>query len=149
MPAIITRAVVPLLLLGAGITSLVYGVRFHTVPVTMPAPEAKEAERKACVPSGMPSFAGSRSSLGAAFSHGPGAPEANPAGTAGGSPNALLPWARPPEFSVPTEKQKKPVRSDQSEPTLVRDVTIGGVVLLESGELQRTYSGKAPSLCPT
>ena len=83
--------------------------------------EEKEIEEKIPVPFGMPPFAG---------------PEAPP-------------WAQPPGFTLRTDKHKVLVPYDQSEPTLIRDVTVGGVVLLDSGDLKRTYSGKAPSLCPT
>ncbi|MHC5034353.1 MAG: hypothetical protein ACYTFZ_04900 [Planctomycetota bacterium] len=41
------------------------------------------------------------------------------------------------------------VETSESEPRLIREVTVGGVTRLETGELQRTYSGEAPSLCPT
>lgn len=36
----------------------------------------------------------------------------------------------------------------EGEPKLVRDVTVGGLVLSD-GVLRRTYMGKPPSLCPT
>ena len=36
-----------------------------------------------------------------------------------------------------------------SEWAVVRDVTVGGVILLPDGHLKRTYSGKPPALCPT
>lgn len=37
----------------------------------------------------------------------------------------------------------------ESEPTLTREVTVGGVARLDSGELKRTYTGKGPALCPS
>ena len=36
-----------------------------------------------------------------------------------------------------------------SERSIVRDVTVGGVALLPNGHLKRTYSGKPPALCPS
>jgi hypothetical protein len=36
-----------------------------------------------------------------------------------------------------------------SEWAIVRDVTVGGLMLLPNGHLKRTYSGKPPALCPT
>ena len=36
-----------------------------------------------------------------------------------------------------------------SEQSIVRDVTVGGVERLPNGHLKRTYSGKPPTLCPT
>jgi hypothetical protein len=44
---------------------------------------------------------------------------------------------------------KELVASAESEPSLVREVTVGGVVRTPSGEIKRTYSGQAPALCPT
>ena len=36
-----------------------------------------------------------------------------------------------------------------NESAITRDVTVGGLVLLDSGEIVRTYSGKPPEACPT
>lgn len=36
-----------------------------------------------------------------------------------------------------------------SEPALIKEVSIGGVVLDTSGKLRQTYTGKAPQACPT
>ncbi|NIP23538.1 MAG: hypothetical protein GWN67_05335 [Phycisphaerae bacterium] len=38
---------------------------------------------------------------------------------------------------------------DLREPAVIRDVTVGGLVRLDSGAIKRTYSGKPPSACPT
>ncbi len=38
---------------------------------------------------------------------------------------------------------------DLREPAIIRDVTVGGLVRLDSGAIKRTYSGKPPSACPT
>ena len=35
------------------------------------------------------------------------------------------------------------------EPAFTRDVTVGGIIRLATGELRRTYAGEAPSQCPT
>ena len=37
----------------------------------------------------------------------------------------------------------------ESEPALMREVTVGGVARLPTGEIKRTCSGKAPPQCPT
>jgi hypothetical protein len=37
----------------------------------------------------------------------------------------------------------------QTEPRLIKEVTVGGVTLTEDGTIRRTYSGDMPSLCPT
>ncbi|MHC4592951.1 MAG: hypothetical protein ACYS8L_09695 [Planctomycetota bacterium] len=52
-----------------------------------------------------------------------------------------------PEFAGPPVTEI--VETSESEPGLIREVTVGGVTRLETGEIQRTYSGDAPSLCPT
>ena len=59
-------------------------------------------------------------------------------------PNAA--FAPPP--IVGKRKEKVLVTRDESEATLIEEVTIGGVSIL-AGMLQRTYSGDRPSLCPT
>jgi len=53
-------------------------------------------------------------------------------------------------------KQAKPPAAeaaraiDESEPALIREVTVGGLRRSLSGELERTYGeGETPSLCPT
>jgi hypothetical protein len=39
---------------------------------------------------------------------------------------------------------------DESEPALIREVTVGGLRRRASGELERTYGeGEEPALCPT
>lgn len=37
----------------------------------------------------------------------------------------------------------------ETEPQLIREVTVGGVTLADGGQIKRTYSGDTPSLCPT
>ena len=58
------------------------------------------------------------------------------------------PWAPPPPM-LQKVKQIVLISKDEPEPRLVFEVTIGGLALLETGELQRTYRGAPPSLCPT
>lgn len=36
-----------------------------------------------------------------------------------------------------------------SEPEIISDTTVGGVSRVGSGQIKRTYTGKAPSTCPT
>ena len=57
----------------------------------------------------------------------------------------------PPELgSAPfLEKPAQIVSEAFREARLVRETTVGGVTRLASGELRRTYTGDAPSLCPT
>ncbi len=68
-----------------------------------------------------------------------------PAALSAGRPPGL-PWGLP---APPPSQTAQLVPIRESEAELVRDVTFGGVIRLESGELKRTYSGEAPSLCPT
>ena len=76
-------------------------------------------------------------------------------GPAAGSGN---PFESPPGAAglpnIPGVRLKK-IKEDyveltfDSEWAIVRDVTVGGVLLLPDGHLKRTYSGKPPALCPT
>jgi hypothetical protein len=43
----------------------------------------------------------------------------------------------------------EPLNLDLREPAIIFDVTVGGLVRLDSGAIKRTYSGKPPSACPT
>lgn len=38
---------------------------------------------------------------------------------------------------------------EEPERAVVRDITVGGIARLANGQLQRTYSGKTPALCPS
>jgi hypothetical protein len=123
MSKLIQRAIVPSLLLTAGIASLVYGSLFHAATVV----EEQEVEESVPLPSpfGPPGAAGA------------------PFGETG------MPPFLPPERLVAKVKRKIVSEKVTAEAVLVREVTFGGVVRLANGELKRTYSGKAPSLCPT
>ncbi len=37
----------------------------------------------------------------------------------------------------------------ESEPVLIKEITVGGLALASDGRIKRTYSGDMPSLCPT
>ena len=116
MPAIVRRAILPVLLLCGGAASLIYGVAWHSAPVVT----EREVETTIEVP----------------------LPPARPFGESS-------PFGIQPAFGKKTVKRTESVTIDQSEPSLTREVTVGGVALLGSGEIKRTYSGKGPSLCPT
>jgi hypothetical protein len=120
MRAFIWRALLPLLALAGGIGCLVYGIGFHTASVA----EEQEVE----IPPPPPMF----TDPGRLFDSAPGGP--------------AFPGLPP----FPSEvKEKVIVAADEPEPRLIREVSVGGVTLLASGELRRTYSGESPSLCPT
>jgi hypothetical protein len=53
--------------------------------------------------------------------------------------------AAPPSEAAPA----RPAAVMESEPALVKEVSVGGVMLAGSGDIQRTYSGQPPSQCPT
>ena len=37
----------------------------------------------------------------------------------------------------------------KSEPALIKDASVGGLVRDESGKIKQTYTGEAPKACPT
>ena len=125
MWTIIRRAIVPMLLIVGGVASVIHGARHHSEPVL------EEQEREIRI--GPPPEA-----------FDPGLPPGVPG--VGGFPPGV---PRPPLPFPTTVIEKILVATDTSEPRLIREVTFGGVVLLASGQLKRTYSGKPPSLCPT
>ncbi len=55
--------------------------------------------------------------------------------------------SRPPVIAPPAGKELVSLR--ESEPHLIREITVGGVTRLDSGEIKRTYTGKPPTACPT
>ena len=133
------RAVVPLVLLLSAIASVIYGARYHYQPVAeeqeievtidpMPFPEGPDDGSMAFPPMGPDDET---------------MPLDDPMGF--GPPPELAGVFAPPMMMTQTVI----VAEDESEPTLIREVTFGGVVLLATGELMRTYTGQPPSLCPT
>jgi hypothetical protein len=161
MWAIIKRATLPVLLLFCGGTLVVYGTAFHTVTVV----EEQEVEETITIPSPFelpPLFPDQPSEF----------PEQPPEFP---EPPPFFP--EPPPIVETVIVTLREFKKD-SEPRLIRETTIGGVAfireedkrqedkrqedkreedklsifgvtLLASGELKRTYSGEAPSLCPT
>jgi len=66
-------------------------------------------------------------------------------GVARHSRTVLLKQAKPP--AAATEAART---IDESEPALIREITVGGLRRDPSGKLERTYGeGETPSLCPT
>jgi hypothetical protein len=154
------RAISAALLFVGSVASLVYGAMYHTAPVERNTVEVQVVQEEheemrelpfgAALP-GMPPDA-------TVFPDpGMGPP---PGGPPFGPPPGF-PGAQPPKVKVivtqPVEKKVvKPVVENEPEPILVAEVTVGGVVLAESGMLKRTYgpteSGEEiprPTLCPT
>ena len=122
------RTIPPALLLVGGVASGIYGAKYHFQPVT----EEQEME----IPVGPPP-----SEL---------FPGSSPFGGPPGDPAFAGPPGMPPFPPFPgTITETVYVTQDESELTLIREVTFGGVTLHDSGELRRTYTGTPPSLCPT
>ncbi len=142
MWGILRRAILPVVMLAVGIAALVHGVAKHTAHVF----EEQEIEISLAPPpdmGGPPGMDGLPGMPGMGDLPGM---EGMPPGL--GGLDALSPFGAPP-LELQKVKQKIFVGKDEREMAIVRDVTIGGLVLLESGELRRTYSGEPPSLCPT
>jgi hypothetical protein len=159
------RDVWPIILLLTGSGALLYGSFFHVVMVA----EEKEREVSIAIPAisglaerppenrGQVEAGATEEERGAGDGgtsvdgdpfrsppvggNQPGNPE-NPFESPSVSP--MLPATR---FEKVTEK----FLAARAEPewVIVREVTVGGVTRLDSDQLKRTYSGKAPSLCPT
>ena len=116
---IIRRAVLPGLLLIIGLASLIYGARFHHVPVLVEEKSETTVEVLQPFPQVPPPFPGAQG------------------------------FEEPPQIRKQTVQRTVEVAIIESEPSLIREVSIGGVALNGSREIKRTYSGKPPSLCPT
>jgi hypothetical protein len=147
MWSVIQRAIVPLVLLAAGIGAAIYGARHHMVAV------AEEHEEEMSIPIPTPFAPGPPGPEGEPFPGGPpmpgGPPDAEGRGP-GGPPMDMPPepW-RPPQLFTKVIK-KVIVTIDEPEPKVIREVSVGGLTLTASGEIQRTYSGdEGPALCPT
>jgi hypothetical protein len=126
----ILRASLSIVLLAGAVGLLIYGARFHAVPVS------HEEEIEVSVAPPMPLAP-------------PTLPGEPPFGQPGEGPVFVDPFqgALPPFLQ--TIKKKHIVTENESEPRLIREVTFGGVARLSSGSLVRTYTGQPPSLCPT
>ena len=132
MGRILSRLIVPGLVLAAGVASVIYGAKHHVVPV-----EEEQEIEVSLAPPPMPDAP-------EGFPGDPGFP-----GGFDGPPGMFPPsfMELPPHLA--TVKQKIIVTNEQPESTIVFEVTIGGVALRETGKLRRTYHGDIPSLCPT
>ncbi len=153
-----------LLLLG-GSGSLLYGSLFHVVIVA----EEKEREISIAVP--VPSGLSERPSE--QRKHADNRPAEVEAGADdGATPLDVDPFHSPSAQRTQPNESENPFESVSVLPTpldmryekvtekffearaepewvIVREVTVGGVTRLDSDQLKRTYSGTAPSLCPT
>jgi hypothetical protein len=153
-----------LLLLG-GSGSLLYGSLFHVVIVA----EEKEREISIAIPappalSERPSEQGKRADDRPAEAEARADDSATPAdvdpfrsrSAERTQPNeSENPFESASVSSTPPDMRYEKVTEKffeaRAEPecVIVREVTVGGVTRLDSDQLKRTYSGTAPSLCPT
>jgi hypothetical protein len=159
----LARLLCMILLLLAGSGLLVHGVIFHKLPLD----EAKQ--RVVSVP--VPTMSGGEMPLPEAPSDST-APDKTPAEKSEPASDDVDPFNSPPSAEAPASKSENPFDTAAVEPSapsikyekitedyvdvhyeaesaIVRDVTIGGVMLLANGHLKRTYTGKPPALCPT
>lgn len=146
----VKRFLAMVVLLLGGVGSLLYGSFFHGIMVE----EEKEREISIAVPT-MSEFGDMP------FEPGGGAmaDDINPFDMYSGSgESSENPFENPPEPSAPPvpfgmrfEKVTETYveSSEEWEPTIVWEVTIGGVMRMANGQLKRTYSGQPPALCPT
>jgi hypothetical protein len=137
MGNILRRALLPILAAIVGVGMLFYSAKVHRISVTEARESKKTIEFPMEMPQGPPQFSG-----------GPPMDGFPPDGPPMGGP---LPGEKPPMIKK-TITVVQPVSLWELEPAIVRDVTVGGVQLLASGEIRRTYdssSGKGPALCPT
>jgi len=143
---IILRTIPPIVLLAGGIAAVIYGAKCRTIPVSVvqklppPPPPGFPGGPPLEDPFGDPQFGGPQF----------GDPQF------GGPPGPVLPPGMMESIPPPPLRfwDEKKDTSYESEPDLIREVTYGGVALVypaESApaEIRRTYTGDAPSLCPT
>jgi hypothetical protein len=133
-----------IVLLLAGLGSLLYGAMFHVVGVE----EEKQRDVSVMVPA-MPGLGESPAQRGEnAETTPPGEvdPFRSPSGAGQENP---FESPTPPGMRLEKFTEKYTETNDEPEWVIVREVTIGGVARLANGELKRTYSGKPPALCPS
>jgi len=146
--AILFRVIVPLVLFVAGIGSAIYGARYHVIAVI------QENEEEVSIPVPTPFGPGPSGPEGPSVPEGPpafeGPPGAENQGPGGEPPMGGPPPIWQPPASFTTVLKKTIVTTDELEPRILREVSVGGVTLAASGEILRTYTGEeGPALCPT
>lgn len=135
--SVFRRGILPTLILALGIALLFWGATHHSQPVL----GEQEIDVTIAVPPPMPP-------PGVGMGAGAGMPDPNgfqPPPGFGGPDGA--PFAPPP--SLKKVKQVVMVATEEPESQLVFEITFGGLTRRDTGELQRTYRGAPPSLCPT
>jgi hypothetical protein len=152
----IRRLLSLIVLVLAGIGSILYGALYHTVTVE----ETKQREISIAVPtmSGFEMPPMNPQMPGAGGEQAPGGPpsdDVNPFQTPGSVGSSENPFAGPAAPPAPPGMKFEKVTEDyvesitEPEWKIVYEVTFGGVARLANGHLKRTYTGDPPSLCPT
>jgi hypothetical protein len=135
------RAIIPLLLVLGGVVSVYYGVQHNSQEVV----EEQQIEIDLAPP--MPPGPMVPPEAQPGF---PGAPPFEQPPPFGDQPPFMEPPPLPGAAPFPMKVTETVlVTKEDSELKLIREVTFGGVVLLATGQLRRTYSGAPPLLCPT
>jgi hypothetical protein len=122
------RTVSPIALFLVGAALVVYGATSHVTRVLVEQ-ETEPAESS-----------GPRAEPPSPFDDGPWPPA---------DPFSLNPPSEPAPSEADTAPQMEIVALFEPEPSLIRDVTVGGLMLLPDGDLKRTYVGAPPAQCPT
>lgn len=132
---ILRRGLLPIMMLGLGIASLVWSAKHHVLEIY----EEQEIKISIAPPPEM------MQPMGPGGPHGGMEPDFPGQPGMGGMPPFMA--GPPPELQTVT--QFVLVSKEEPESQAVFEITIGGLARLETGELKRTYSGASPSLCPT
>jgi hypothetical protein len=156
----IRRLLSLIVLVLAGIGSILYGALYHTATVE----ETKQREISIAVPtmSGFEMPPMNPPIPGVDGEQVPGGPpggfapdDVNPFQTPGSVGPAENPFINPTAPPAPPGMKFEKVTEDyvesitEPEWKIVHEITFGGVVRLANGHLKRTYTGDPPSLCPT
>ena len=150
---VILRSVLPMIVLLAGIAAVVYGAVYHSQPVT----EEQEIEITLAPPPGFgapPGFGPPMDDgFGSPMDDGFGPPMDDgfgpPMDDGFGDPGMADPFGMPAPPFLEKIKETVIITEPESEASLMREVSIGGITLLAEGILRRTYSGDPPLLCPS
>jgi hypothetical protein len=132
--------VLTLALVAAGAAGILYGVLFHTQTVL---PKPAEPEPEAAAPEDPPAVLPEEDM-----------PAFSPEELFGAPSEDDEPFTLDIEPGTGPALEAEPVANEpfvETEPEMVREVTIGGLERLETGELARTYDAEkgVPSFCPT
>lgn len=144
---LLQRALLPAVVGCCAVASLAYGVKYHTVTVYLeqevevePEPEIIEPLTPVFDPSAMMPMIDPMTGM--------------PIGPDPNDPFAMMPdVVFDPMSEIPDLPDPEPIFElvpiEEPESKIVSDITIGGLNLLASGIIERTYSGEPPLLCPT